>query len=386
MLKPLFVTSSLAPGGAERHAVSVMNLLAERGHECHALYIKSPDNLLDRLSLRKGGTARCLDAVRYLDRHALARFADHLSRLRPSVIVAANPYSLMYAWLARQRARLRVPLVTTYHSTQLAGLKRRLQMMWYCPLFWAADCTVFLSEKQRRYCVARGAFSRRMEVIPNGIDLDHYRQGSGAAEGERLRSSLGLSNSDYVIGICAILRPEKNHVQLVDALGLLRQRGIRARALMIGDGETRPAVEARARKRGLEGDVLITGMQADVRPYLSACDVVVLCSVAVETFSLAALEAMALGKPVVHSDVGGAIDMIVPDVNGYLFPAGDTGALAARLTQLADRDRRSLLGRNARERVERLYSDKIMADRYEQTLLSIMEAAAPKGLWTANTR
>jgi glycosyltransferase involved in cell wall biosynthesis len=78
--------------------------------------------------------------------------------------------------------------------------------------------------------------------------------------------------------------------------------------------------------------------------------------------------------------------MIVPDVNGYLFPAGDTGALAARLTQLADRDRRSLLGRNARERVERLYSDKIMADRYEQTLLSIMEAAAPKGLWTANTR
>src|SRR4029077_13405288 len=110
---------------------------------------------------------------------------------------------------------------------------------------------------------------------------------------------------DYVIGICAALRPEKNHVQLVDAVAALRARGIPARALVIGDGPMRPAIEARARAAGVADEVRITGFQQDVRPYLAACDTAVLCSTTIETFSLAALEAMALGRPGAHSDLRG---------------------------------------------------------------------------------
>src|SRR5258708_22964323 len=110
----IFVTGSMAHGGAERLSVAVMNRLAERGHECHAVYVKNErPGLLDRVRLGEGGTLHCLNAARYLDLRALAEFAAHLASLRPSVIAAPNPSALLYAWLARPLARLRThPLVT----------------------------------------------------------------------------------------------------------------------------------------------------------------------------------------------------------------------------------------------------------------------------------
>jgi glycosyltransferase involved in cell wall biosynthesis len=91
----------------------------------------------------------------------------------------------------------------------------------------------------------------------------------------------------------------------------------------------------------------------------------------VETFSLAALEAMAMSRPVVHADLGGASEMIVSGHNGYLFPVGDTASLVERLRQLADPVRAARLGGNARRRVEERFSETAMVTRYEQLLVEL---------------
>jgi glycosyltransferase involved in cell wall biosynthesis len=347
-----------------------MNRLAERAHECHAVYIKNEDTQLNRIRPRNGGAVRCLNAARYFDARALADFAAHISRIRPSAIVAANPYALMYSSLALRLARLRAPLIVTFHSTRLLGAKEQLQMMIYRLFFWTSDCLVFVCEKQRRYWLRRGVFSRRNEVIYNGVDTEEFCDKWSPEERRSLRNVLGFSDADYVIGISAVLRPEKNHVQLVDAVAMLRKLGIPARALMIGDGEMRNAVEARARELNVEGDVVITGLKQDVRRYIAACDAMALCSFT-EAFSLAAIEAMALRKPIVHSDIGGAAEMIVPGRNGFLFPVGDTKALVDKLAVLADREVSRRMGHDAREMVERLFSERTMVDRYEQMLLEL---------------
>lgn len=373
MLRPMFVTSSLAHGGAERHAIALVNRLTERGHECHAVYIKPRGDLLGRV--RAGGTVQCLNAQRYFDARALAEFAAHLSRIRPSAIVSANPYALMYSSLASHLARLRVPRIVVFHSMRLLDAKERLQMMCYRPFFWRSDCSIFVCEKQRRHWLRRGVFSRRNEVIYNGVDTKEFRDKRNPDERRRLRRALGLFDSDYVIGISAVLRPEKNHVQLLDALSALRGMGVPARTLMIGDGEMRRAIEVRARELGVENDVVITGFQQDVRPYVAACDAMVLCSTT-EAASLAAIEAMALGKPVVHSDVGGASEMIFPGRNGFLFAVGDTGSLVAKLAILADRSVSCRMGDNAREVADALFSERAMVDRYERVLLQVCEESS----------
>jgi glycosyltransferase involved in cell wall biosynthesis len=371
MPRLIFVTGSMAYGGAERLSITVMNRLAERGHECHAVYVKNErPGLLDRVQLSRGGTLRCLNAARYLDLRALAEFAAHLAAIRPSVIVAANAYALMYAWLARRLARLRTPVMVTYHSTRLLGLKEQLQMLAYRLFFWSTDCAVFVCERQKRHWLRRGLWSRRSEVIYNGVDIDEFSAARDPAAREAVRGALGIDNGDYVIGMAAMLRPEKNPVQLVDAVAGLRRRGIAAWALLIGEGEMRGAVEARARSLGIERHVLMAGLQRDVRPYVAACDVMVLCSFT-EALSLAAIEAMALGKPVVHSDVGGAREMIVPAGNGFLFPPGDTAAFVERLALLAEPVFRARVGSRARETAEELFSERTMINRYERTLLEL---------------
>jgi len=135
----------------------------------------------------------------------------------------------------------------------------------------------------------------------------------------------------------------------------------------------RGAIEARARELRVENDVVITGLKLEVRPYIAACDAMALCSFT-EAFSLAAIEAMALCKPVVHSDVGGAAEMIVPGRDGFLFPVGDTRALVDKLAILADRTVCRRMGHEARATVEARFSERAMVDRYERTLLDLCRA------------
>jgi glycosyltransferase involved in cell wall biosynthesis len=371
MLRAIFVTGCLGYGGAERHSISLMNRLAERGHECHALYVKNDPSQLDRIRLRGEGTAGCLHAETYLDLRAIGRFAEYLRNSKPSVVIAANQYALMYASLAKRWAGDRAPLVVTFHTTRLQNAKEQLQMLLCRPFFWAADCAVFVCETQRRHWMRRRVAGRRNEVIYNGVDTEAFREVWGAGERRALRAALGFGDGDFVTGICAGLRPEKNHVQLIDAIAMLRRRGQPAKALLIGDGPMRKTIEARARSAGVEKDVVITGFQMEVGPFVAACDALAVCSTTIETFSLAALEAMALGRPVVHAKIGGAAEMIRPGDNGFLFPVGDTQALVGKLGILADRGDCQRMGRAARALVEARFSEREMVDRYEQVLLDL---------------
>lgn len=368
-MRALFLTGSLPNGGAERHALSLLNHMAQRGHDCHAACVKAPLQSHPVSSLVPGGTLRSLHASAYFDRRAIRDLAAHISALRPHVVVAANAYALMYASLARQLCRTASRLVVTYHTTRLLNVKEHLQMLAYRPLFWAADCTVFLCRTQQQHWHRRGVFSRRSEVIHNGIDIAYFCEQQPATRA-RVRNALGLDDSDYVIGAAALLRKEKNLLQLVEAVARLRHQGLAARALLIGDGEERQAIEARARALNIPDAILITGLQRDVRPYIAACDVMTLCSVT-ETFSLAALEAMALGKPVVLSDVGGASEMVVPRWNGMLFPVNDTDAYVEHLAALRDPALRAHMGSNARHLMERRFSATVMVDRYEMLFASL---------------
>jgi glycosyltransferase involved in cell wall biosynthesis len=354
-MRLFFVTGSLVHGGAERHAITLANRLTDRGHDVHLAYVKNDPSQLFRLQAQ----STCLHARRYLDLSSLNTLKEMIRKSRPTAVVATNPYALMYASLARPAA----PLAVSLHSTFTRTAKEWLQMLAYRPFFWNAERAMFVCERQMQHWRRRGLFARSNQVIYNGVDLDYWSpQGSTP-----IRSIVGMYEKDFVIGLSAVLRPEKNPVQLIEAVAMLRRRGIPARALLIGDGEMRPAVEAAARRCGVAESVAITGLVQDVRPFLAACDVLALTS-HTEAFSLAAIEAMALALPVVHADVGGAAEMIRPGHDGFLFPAGDTGRLVDCLAALAEPEKRSELGRNARQTAETRFSERSMVERYEGSL------------------
>lgn len=376
MFRLLFLTGSLVHGGAERHSITLMNRLAEAGDECHARYIQDDPSQLGRIVRRSAGSVDCLHARRYLDPAALTRLADDLRTLQPTAILAANPYAVMYAGLARRRAGLPAPLLATFHSTCLVGLKAQVKMLVERFFLNAADALVFVCEAQRRYWEARGIAARQNVVIANGVDTAHFHPEAAREAGQALRARYGFAPGDRVTGLLAVLRPEKAPLQLLTAVARLRQLGIPASALFIGDGPLRPAVEATARALGIGSAVAITGLLEDVRPAIAACDTLALCSTT-EALSLAALEAMAMGRPVVHSAVGGAAELIRPGENGFLFPAGDSAALTSVLARLADRDFARQLGRAARDTVLAGFSETAMVDRYQRLLRALSTGRSP---------
>ena len=375
-MRALIITGSLAHGGAEHHAITLANGLAARGHECHLVHVKPPNDQATRLELAGRGTVRCLNAKTYLDRHAIARLASAIAWFRPTVIVAANPYALMYTTLARAMVSYRGAMVVIYHSTRWPGIKEQSKLLAYRPLMWAADCAVFVCEYQRRYCLRRGLLSRRNIVIHNGVDTARFVGQSDETTRRARRASLGFAASDYVIAFPAALRPEKNHKQLVDAVAELSAEGIHAHALCVGDGAERSAIVAHAHKNRVSDRIVITGFCDDVRPFVGASDVVAICSVT-EALSLAAIEAMAMGKPVVHSEVGGVAELIDHGYSGLLFPVGDTGRLVQRLRSLTNYPTAAAMGDRARRAIEARFTVESMVDSYEQLLLGFSNIGPP---------
>jgi glycosyltransferase involved in cell wall biosynthesis len=376
-LRALFVTSSLGYGGAEKQTITLMNRLAGRGHECHAAYIKENHALLDRVRLRSDSAVRCLAAEHYLDRSALADLAALIANLQPTAIVAANPYPLMYAMFARRLARARAAMVVTQHSPRVGGIRDFLQLLLYRPFFWMADCAIFVCDRQRRYWWRRGLLAKRNVVIYDGVDTDKFTDRTTREHRAATRRVFGFAERDFVIGAIGDLRREKNQIQLVTAVERLRRAGVPARALLIGDGTQRTEIEARASERGVARDIAVTGFVHDVRPFVSACDVLAVCNLS-DAMSLGALEAMALEKPVVHSNVGSAGELIHPGYNGFLFRANDTAALVEHLAHLTNPDDRRIIGAHARDIVERRFSEQKMIECYESLLLRLTAKSADR--------
>ena len=375
-MRLLFVADHLKFGGAERHLVALAGGLVRRGHKVAVAYLKDDGALA--AELEQGGAApMCCRSRGGLDLAALGRLAAIVDAQRPDVLVATSQYSNMYAALARLRARRYPRLAFICHSMGVVqrGQPARLRFMLYRQFYRMPDCVVFVSELQRDFFAAKGMGMQRAEVIHSGVDLRRFDSVQVAAQAALLRARYGLARDELVLGLCAIFREEKRHIDLLEAVARLRAQGIPARAVLVGDGPLRRQVEAARERLHLREHVILAGYQDDVRPYIATCDVMTLTS-DTETFPIATLEYMAFARPVVASDVGGMREQLVHGVNGLLYPAGDIGALTAALARLSSRTLRERLGQRALSTVMERFDEQLMLARYECLFHELARPAA----------
>lgn len=370
-----FLVNSLCVGGAEKQVVSLLNGLRHPRLETSLLSLKRDDTLLPQLDAAQvtRGIAH-LDVTRGLEWGAVRRLARHLDAQAVDVLLCTNMYALAYGALARwaSRRRRRLRLVEVYHTTLPGSPKDALQMRLAGPLVAQADLLVYVCEGQAAHWRAQGLRARREAVIHNGIDVDRYTDRWSPLQKAGLREGHGIGAQDYLVGLCAVMRPEKAHGDLLQALARLARGGLRVHALLIGDGPERAAIERQIQALGLQDQVRITGYVDDVRPLVAACDVMVIASRTVETFSIAALEAMALARPMVMSDIGGAREQVRHGDNGLLFPPGNIAALADQLHRLAEPRLRRRMGERSRERAVEEFEVGRMVRRYEEVLLGLV--------------
>jgi len=371
----LCLVSSLGIGGAEKHTVNLANLLDAQTFNVHLGYLKPDEALLSHVRQELLRRTFCLHVGRRIDRKAVSRLREFIVSHDIDVIVATNEYPALYGLMARRGARRIPKLIAVFHTTQYLRFKSKLQMLLYRPIFKRCDLLVYVSEKQREYWRSKGLAGKDDIVIHNGVDLERFRDRSDPSQREAVRAQCGFSKDDLLIGICAVLRPEKAHRDLLLALARLRERGIPANVLIVGDGPERSAVEQTIAELKLGSFVFITGFKDDVRPYLAICDIVVLASHAIETFSIAALEAMSMGKPLVLTRIGGAEEQVIAGENGFLYQPGDIEALSENLAALQPEATRRRMGTAARARVESLFSESRMMEQFEHQIQAVVRRA-----------
>jgi glycosyltransferase involved in cell wall biosynthesis len=336
--------------------------------------LKPDTQLLPALRTDRLDAVVSLNVTRKLDLTAVRAIANMIDRHDIKVVVSTNPYPALYAVLASRLARQRPRQVEVFHTTTLGGRKDKLQMLLYRVVFRTLDLLVYVSRLQRDYWSARGLRAHRDTVIHNGIDTNYFSDHFSDAEKRALRARFGIFDSDYVVGICAALRPEKAHGDYLVALAGLRELGLPAKGLIIGDGPERVAIEGRIKQLGLAQHVSITGFQADVRPFLASCDVMTLTSHSVETFSLAALESMSMGKPIVMTRIGGAEEQVTHGITGFLFAPKDTDALTRLLSKLAGPELRSSIGGAAALSVRAQFTEERMLNSFSTELTSLADS------------
>jgi glycosyltransferase involved in cell wall biosynthesis len=205
--------------------------------------------------------------------------------------------------------------------------------------------------------------TRKIEVIHNGVRVEPVQHGDPA-----VRRELTGGVDRAVVLTAARLDPQKGLDILVRAAADVPE----ARFVVAGDGRERAGLHAAIGERGLGDRVVLLGHRNDIPSLLAASDVFVLPSL-YEGSSLAILEAMAAGKAVIASRIGGTDELIVEEESGLLVPPSDSVALAAAVRRvLGDADLRGRLGAAARERVQRHFSAHAVADRttrlYEELL------------------
>jgi glycosyltransferase involved in cell wall biosynthesis len=307
------------------------------------------------------GAGRALDS-------AIRRFA-------PDVVHAHNPkLGALAALVARRPRRGARPVLVTSHQgvapadARLAALALR-----------GSDHVVAVSDSISRQLVMQGLPRARLTVIPNGVPAAERLDPERRAQ---LEAELGIDGRPVVTAVGRLV-PQKAHARFLEAAATVGRRGVDARFLIVGGGPLRAVLEGRAGALGLSRAVRFTGTRGDARAIISCSDMLVFSS-EWEGLSLAAVEALAAGVPVISTDVAGSAELL--STGAGLVVSREPDAIAQAIVDLiGDPGRRALMAEEGR----RLHAERFSSERMVRAYREMYEAAAAEGptpLWTGRGR
>jgi glycosyltransferase involved in cell wall biosynthesis len=194
----------------------------------------------------------------------------------------------------------------------------------------AVTAIMAISEGVRRVLQDDGIPAERIVTVPSGIDLERIER---VPDPSGLRSELGIPEGAPVVGMVAALAPHKDHDTFLRAAAMVKESLPAARFLIVGDGPLRAELERFSRSSGLSQEIIFTGFREDALTLTRLLDIFVLSSYE-EGLGTSLLDAMALGRPLVATDVGGIPEALLDGRNGLLVPPRDPGALAGAIVKL----------------------------------------------------
>lgn len=370
-IRVLHIITRLPIGGAEHLLASIVRHLDTSRYESVVCCIQDRGELAGLIEAG-GVPVVCLERMGKRFSLATVLALARLMRQRRIDLVHCHLYHAnLYGRLA---ARLvGIPAIATVHNTYVRRKWHRSLLN--CWLGRGRGLVIAVSAEARNDIIEHDRLDPgRVLLLPNGIDIARVDTPlSQAAAKQRL----GYAADDFLIGCVGRLEEQKGHINIIRALGLMLETAPddlkrRLQLLIVGDGRLRGELEQVATTTGMASRVHFAGSRGDVAEILRSLDLYVMPSLW-EGLSLAMLEAMAAGLPVIISDVGGAAEVLGDGEFGIRVPPGDIAALAhAVMALVQDEGERRRLGTAARRRVCEHYDLRERIARLEATYAELL--------------
>ncbi len=341
------------PGGAERVLINLTQRLNRSGNFRVSVGILKEGWLHDRL-IESDVPVHMLPSKHSIDFPFLFALMRLIKTQKVDLIHSHEFTMNFYGSLAGKL--LGIPVVATVHGKNYySTVKRRIYAM---RLLRRMGTAVVAVSSDIRDFLQKDLGLHGVRVIPNGIDIQAYRN----ADRNEARRMLGFSGQDKVIGAVGNLYPVKGHAVLLEALARLGNSN--THVVIAGRGEEENRLRLLIESLSLQGRVHLLGFREDVPRLLSALDVYAMPSFS-EGQSLALMEAMAAGLPIVASRVGGNPELLRENETGLLFETGNAEDLAAKIKILLEQpETAGRVGANAQERAAKEFSLDAMMERY----------------------
>jgi len=314
-------------GGAQEHLYSLATRMDTARYDVSVVAL-SPGSAVRKLQ-RAGIPVLVIDEAD--DAICVGALAAHLAEVRPDIVHAhmfrAETVATRAVLALAEIGHRRPYLVSTVHSSRVRHETDKDVLRELTPHM---DRLIAVSRAIEQKIRDEGRDTVPVTLIYNGVDLERYDHQEACCT---LPEEYGMEPGSQIVGVVARLEPEKGHPTLVEAWPKVLRAVPDSYLLIVGEGSRRDALEAQARELRIAHRVVFTGRRDDVPAVTAALDVAVLPSYR-EAQGLTILEAMALSRPVVASDVGGIPEMIEDGKTGLLVPPHDADALAAAIVRL----------------------------------------------------
>lgn len=358
-------------GGAQEHLYSLVTRMDPARYDVSIVSL-SPGSAVRKLE-RAGFEVLVIDEPD--DALAVRALAAHLVEVRADVIhnhmFRAETVGTRAALALADSGQRRPYVVSTIHSSRIRSEEDRQHLRDLTPHM---DQLIAVSRAIEHKLVDEERIHAPVRLVYNGVDLSRYDHQEPCCT---LPAEYGMEPGSQIVGVVARLEPEKGHATLLEAWPAVLRSVPSAYLLIVGEGSRREVLEAQARDLRVAHRVVFTGRRDDVPAVTAALDVAVLPSYR-EAQGLSILEAMALSRPVVASDVGGIPEMITDGVTGLLVPPHDAPGLAAAITRLLlDHPYADMLARAAHDLVHDRFCIELMVSAVETIYDEGAQAVGP---------
>ena len=363
MKKVLYFLNSSIRGGVEEHVLSLLRLIDREAFEpvlvCPADLLKLIEPELHAYNVRY--YPLCIRKWTHLK--GIGAYWRILKQEKPDIVHSHLFFATLYAAPLSKLFGVRA-VVETAHIREAwrKGIKKAFFIDRWAYRY--VNRIIAVSDAVKRFLVAgKGLAETKVTVVRNGVDIERFSaasSGRGTSGLAQVKAGLGFrenghGNLKLKIGVIGRLEPQKGHRYFLEAVRLMRDKADKAEFLIAGEGRLRSALENLCLSYGISHRVKFLGFRPDIKDVMAALDILVLPSL-FEGLPLVALEASAMGKAVIVTDVDGSPEVVVHEETGLVVPPENSQALRLAMERLIDDSRlRAVLGQGARKRVEEFF-------------------------------